>query len=78
MDIQAIGNCTNAPLIPLVICGPSGVGKGTMIEKLKSRFKNCFGYSVSHTTRKPRHVSAIVAIASSCPVHLNLGFAAPG
>jgi len=40
---------------PVVFCGPSGVGKGTLIEMLMKRFPNGqFGFSVSHTTRKPR------------------------
>mmetsp|Transcript_32467 Transcript_32467/g.86463 ORF Transcript_32467/g.86463 Transcript_32467/m.86463 type:complete len:680 (-) Transcript_32467:112-2151(-) len=39
---------------PLVIVGPSGVGKGTLINRLMSTFPNCFGFSVSHTTRGPR------------------------
>ena len=40
---------------PVVICGPSGVGKGTLIEMLMKKFPNeQFGFSVSHTTRKPR------------------------
>eukprot|EP00961_Rhodomonas_salina_P029161 393340-Rhodomonas_salina.1 len=38
----------------LVIAGPSGVGKGTLIEKLKKDFPTVFGFSVSHTTRGPR------------------------
>lgn len=44
------------PPRPVVICGPSGVGKGTLIELLQKRFPspNKFGFSVSHTTRKPR------------------------
>lgn len=44
-----------APLRPIVFCGPSGVGKGTLINMLKERFpSNQFGFSVSHTTRAPR------------------------
>ena len=39
---------------PLVICGPSGVGKSTIIRRLMNEFPNIFGFSVSHTTRKPR------------------------
>jgi len=40
---------------PVIFCGPSGVGKGTLIEKLMKQFPNeQFGFSVSHTTRKPR------------------------
>jgi len=42
-------------LDPLVVCGPSGVGKGTVIESLRKRFPpGVFGFSVSHTTRQPR------------------------
>lgn len=38
----------------MVIAGPSGVGKGTLIEKLRSEFPKLFGFSVSHTSRAPR------------------------
>ena len=37
----------------LVIVGPSGVGKNTLIERLR-KDSDLFGHSVSHTTRKPR------------------------
>eukprot|EP01018_Ginkgo_biloba_P005369 Gb_14812 [translate_table: standard] len=39
---------------PVVISGPSGVGKGTLISKLMKEFPSTFGFSVSHTTRLPR------------------------
>ncbi|KAI8562194.1 hypothetical protein RHMOL_Rhmol03G0015700 [Rhododendron molle] len=39
---------------PIVISGPSGVGKGTLIAKLMKEFPSMFGFSVSHTTRAPR------------------------
>ncbi|ORY56978.1 guanylate kinase [Pseudomassariella vexata] len=39
---------------PLVISGPSGVGKGTLYNLLFTRNPNQFTLSVSHTTRKPR------------------------
>jgi guanylate kinase len=39
---------------PLLISGPSGCGKGTMIAKLMKNFPELFGFSVSHTTRPPR------------------------
>ncbi|XP_057821889.1 guanylate kinase 1 isoform X2 [Cryptomeria japonica] len=39
---------------PVVISGPSGVGKGTLINKLMKEFPATFGFSVSHTTRAPR------------------------
>uniref|UniRef100_A0A7N0VKE5 guanylate kinase n=2 Tax=Kalanchoe fedtschenkoi TaxID=63787 RepID=A0A7N0VKE5_KALFE len=41
-------------LKPVVISGPSGVGKGTLISKLMEDFPTKFGFSVSHTTRAPR------------------------
>lgn len=39
---------------PLVICGPSGSGKSTLLKRLFAEFPDTFGFSVSHTTRKPR------------------------
>jgi hypothetical protein len=39
---------------PIVICGPSGVGKGTLIAKLMKDYPSAVGFSVSHTTRQPR------------------------
>jgi guanylate kinase len=41
-------------LRPVVFCGPSGVGKGTLIDMLFKKYPNSFGFSVSHTTRPPR------------------------
>ncbi|KAM3145733.1 hypothetical protein pb186bvf_002028 [Paramecium bursaria] len=39
---------------PLVISGPSGVGKGTLLQRLLKDYPNTFGFSVSYTTRAPR------------------------
>lgn len=39
---------------PLVISGPSGVGKGTLFNMLQQRHPDVFTLSVSHTTRAPR------------------------
>ncbi|CAL9025791.1 unnamed protein product [Prunus brigantina] len=39
---------------PIVISGPSGVGKGTLISMLMKEYPSMFGFSVSHTTRPPR------------------------
>ncbi|KAE8725161.1 Guanylate kinase 1 [Hibiscus syriacus] len=39
---------------PVVISGPSGVGKGTLINMLMKEFPSMFGFSISHTTRAPR------------------------
>ncbi|GAB5359388.1 hypothetical protein AAMO2058_000539600 [Amorphochlora amoebiformis] len=38
----------------LVVCGPSGVGKGTLMERLRGRFGDKVAVAVSHTTREPR------------------------
>ena len=47
------------PLVldPLVICGPSGVGKGSIIQRFQQDYPalaHNFGFTVSHTTRAPR------------------------
>ncbi|XP_010516372.1 PREDICTED: guanylate kinase 2 isoform X2 [Camelina sativa] len=47
---------------PIVISGPSGVGKGTLISMLMKEFPSMFGFSVSHTTRAPRFME-------KCGVH---------
>ncbi|KAI0541734.1 guanylate kinase [Xylaria digitata] len=39
---------------PVVISGPSGVGKGTLIKRLFESYPETFTLSVSHTTRAPR------------------------
>ncbi|UNI19914.1 Guanylate kinase [Purpureocillium takamizusanense] len=39
---------------PIVVSGPSGVGKGTLYNLLFQRHPDTFTLSVSHTTRAPR------------------------
>jgi guanylate kinase len=39
----------------IVVCGPSGVGKGTLISMLQERYATKFAFTVSHTTRQPRN-----------------------
>ncbi|PWY89799.1 guanylate kinase [Aspergillus heteromorphus CBS 117.55] len=39
---------------PIVISGPSGVGKGTLVDKLFKDHPDTFAFTVSHTTRQPR------------------------
>jgi guanylate kinase len=38
----------------LCVCGPSGVGKGTMIKLLLADYPTQFRFTISHTTRQPR------------------------
>jgi len=39
---------------PLIISGPSGVGKGTIIGELRRKYPTKFGFSISYTTRNKR------------------------
>jgi guanylate kinase len=39
---------------PVIISGPSGVGKGTLFKRLFAEHPDTFTLSVSHTTRNPR------------------------
>lgn len=62
MDLASASFSTNADsapsqvLDPLVVCGPSGVGKGTIIDQFMKDLggNHHFGFTVSHTTRSPR------------------------
>ena len=45
---------TARTLDPLIVCGPSGVGKGTIIERFMQDYSDKFAFTVSHTTRSPR------------------------
>ncbi|CCF73719.1 guanylate kinase [Babesia microti strain RI] len=47
-------NPSSLAYLPLLIVGPSGVGKGTIIRKLIGTYSSLFSYSISHTTRIPR------------------------
>ena len=38
----------------MVVVGPSGAGKGTLVKVITDKFPDKFGFSVSYTTRKPR------------------------
>lgn len=58
-SLRAVSSLTTTTS-PLVVCGPSGVGKGTIIARFmegknaeNSRLPK-FGFCVSHTTRQPR------------------------
>eukprot|EP01033_Poteriospumella_lacustris_P008342 gene8343-6020_t len=52
--LQKAGTVAEPDLCPVVIAGPSGVGKGALITRLLATFPDAFGFSVSHTTRGPR------------------------
>jgi guanylate kinase len=45
---------TPPPVEAIVVTGPSGVGKSTLIARLLAEFPDHLGYSVSTTTRAPR------------------------
>lgn len=40
--------------VPLALVGPSGAGKSTIVTYLMKSYPNCFGFSVSSTTRAKR------------------------
>lgn len=39
---------------PIVVSGPSGTGKSTLLKRLMKEYPDKFGFSVSSTTRSPR------------------------
>ncbi|CAI4221224.1 unnamed protein product [Auanema sp. JU1783] len=39
---------------PIVLSGPSGGGKSTILTRAMKEYPNSFAFSVSHTTRNPR------------------------
>jgi guanylate kinase len=41
-------------LRPIILSGPSGVGKSTLVKSLLEKYPSKFALSVSHTTRTPR------------------------
>lgn len=53
MGIAESFSGTNTPGLLIIISGPSGVGKNTVLNKLLAKFGDLC-YSVSATTRKPR------------------------
>ena len=45
---------TFSEALPLIISGPSGSGKGTIINFLLKKYPDVFSLSCSYTTRNPR------------------------
>ncbi len=54
METEALNMSEEKRNRPLVVCGPSGVGKGTIIKMIVNKFPNNFILAVSCTTRSPR------------------------
>ena len=61
---------SNNIICPLVFAGPSGVGKGTIINLLMKKYPNLFGFSTSHTTRKPRYYLIVLYTYSVAPIFI--------
>ena len=51
---QQSSSSSSISMMPCIVCGPSGVGKGTLLNKMKTQYAKTFGVAVSHTTRQPR------------------------
>lgn len=54
LNNSAASNSGGSKFRPLVVVGPSGVGKGTLLRMLFEEFPDSFSFCVSNTTRKPR------------------------
>jgi len=54
MALTGAKEATTESARPIVFSGPSGTGKSTLINRLFAKHPDLFGFSVSHTTRKPR------------------------
>merc|ERR1711977_108386 len=54
MGVLVVTFCCNMNLLPIIVAGPSGVGKSTLLRRLLQEHPDRFGFSVSHTTRDPR------------------------
>ncbi|KAF7635044.1 Guanylate kinase-like domain-containing protein [Meloidogyne graminicola] len=46
--------CSTMMIKPIIISGPSGGGKSTMLAKAMKEYPDAFAFSISHTTRKSR------------------------
>ena len=54
ISIFAVLPANMSKISSVIICGPSGVGKGTMIKCLLDKYSGKLELSVSHTSRQPR------------------------
>lgn len=53
-SLSAVRMSSSDSIKSVVICGPSGAGKGTLIARLLESHPDKFALSVSHTSRLPR------------------------
>lgn len=49
MALRGLGRQVMSSARPIVLCGPSGVGKSTLIKRLFDEYPDSFGFSVSRT-----------------------------
>uniref|UniRef100_A0A1I7SJ87 Guanylate kinase-like domain-containing protein n=1 Tax=Bursaphelenchus xylophilus TaxID=6326 RepID=A0A1I7SJ87_BURXY len=50
----AAGFVMTTKIRPIVLTGPSGTGKSTLLNRAMKEYPDAFAFTVSHTTRKPR------------------------
>jgi ABC-type transport system involved in cytochrome bd biosynthesis fused ATPase/permease subunit len=53
-DLKATNTSAMERNRAIVISGPSGTGKSTILKRLFEEYPDKFGFSISHTTRGPR------------------------
>merc|ERR550519_3010365 len=51
---RLLSTVSSANAKPVIVIGPSGVGKGTLLKKVREKYPGSFQVAVSHTSRKPR------------------------
>jgi guanylate kinase len=55
LSTPTAGGDAQPPIQSVIICGPSGVGKGSLISMLLQQHPQRYALSVSHTSRPPRN-----------------------
>ena len=58
LPLQSLLVCKSPWFESSLVCGPSGVGKTTLIKQLMKDYPDRFGFSISHTSR-PKRVSEV-------------------